>query len=245
MSAPFSQKRVIVTGASSGIGLALARRLATQGADLMAIGRRATADLPPDFPQIGNKIAYQSLDISTADAGPRLVDLIAARGWNSLDLIIHNAGIGHYRPVAAEDAASIAAVIATNCLGPIALTHALAPHLANAGGAVVFVGSPAHNGASGFPVYAATKGALAGFARALRSEWQGRIGVQILHPGPTQTAMHDRAGHDPGKLRALFLSADDVAAVMLRQIAAGRSPHKTGHAALWRMRGAQMLAGAK
>jgi short-subunit dehydrogenase len=241
LSAPFSQKRVIVTGASSGIGLALARRLDAQGADLMAIGRRAAADLPPEFPQIG----YHSLDVSAGDAGSRLVEMTAARGWDSLDLIVHNAGTGHYRPVAKEGAASIAAVVATNCLGPIALTHALAPHLAKAGGAAVFVGSAAHKGASGFPVYAATKGALAGFARALRSEWQGRIGVQILHPGPTQTAMHDRAGHDPGKLRALFLSPDNVAAVILRQIAAGRSPQRTSHAALWRMRAARMLAGGR
>ena len=193
MTSPFGQKRVIVTGASSGIGLALARRLDAQGADLMAIGRRAAADLPPDFPQIGKKVAYQSLDISAGDAGPRLAAMIAARGWDSLDLIIHDAGTGHYRPVAAEDAASIAAVIATNCLGPIALTHALAPQLAKAGGAAVFVGSAAHKGAPGFPVYAATKGALAGFARALRSEWQGRIGVQILHPArrkrPCMTAL--------------------------------------------------------
>lgn len=241
MNTLFSQKRVIVTGASSGIGLALARRLDAQGADLMAIGRRAVADLPPDFPQI----AYHALDVSAGNAGPRLVELLAARGWDGLDLIIHNAGIGHYRPVAQEDAASIAGTIATNCLGPIALTHALAPHLARAGGKAVFVGSAAHKGAPGFPVYAATKGALAGFARALRSEWQGRIGVQILHPGPTRTAMHDRAGHDPGKLRALFLSADDAAAAMLRQIAAGRSPRKTGHAAVLRLRAVRMLAGGR
>ena len=237
----FSQKRVIVTGASSGIGLALVRQLDTQGADLMAIGRRAASELPPDFPQIG----YQSLDVSAGDAGPRLVELIAARGWDGLDLIIHIAGIGHYRPVADEDAASIAGTVTTNCLAPIAITHALAPHLAKANGAAVFVGSVAHKGASGFPVYAATKGALDGFARALRSEWRGRIGVQILHPGPTQTAMHDRAGHDPGRLRALFLSADDAAAAMLRQIATGRSPQKTGHGAVLRMRAVRMLAGGR
>ena len=241
MTAPFSRKRVIVTGASSGIGLALVRHLDAQGADLMAIGRRAAADLPPGFPQI----AYQALDVSAIDAGSRLAEMIVARGWDGLDLIIHNAGIGRYQPAAAEDAASIAGTVATNCFGPIAITHALAPQLAKAGGTAVFVGSAAHKGASGFPVYAATKGALAGFARALRSEWQGRIGVQILHPGPTQTAMHGRAGYDPGRLRTLFLRADDTAAVMLRQIAAGRSPQKTGHAAVWRLRAARMLAGGK
>ncbi|HSG95633.1 MAG TPA: SDR family NAD(P)-dependent oxidoreductase [Afifellaceae bacterium] len=230
-----------MTGASSGIGLALARRLDAQQADLLAVGRRGAAGLPPDFP----KIAYQPLDISVGDAGSRLAEMISARGWNGLDLVIHSAGTGYCRPVATDDAASIAATVATNCLGPIALTHALAPHLAKAGGTAVFVGSAAQKGAPGFPVYAATKGALAGFARALRSEWRGRIGVQILHPGPTETAMHDRAGHDPGRLRALYLNADDVAAVMLRQIAGGRSPRNTGHAAIWCMRGVQVLAGGR
>ncbi len=48
--------------------------------------------------------------------------------------------------------------------------------------------------------------------------------VQVLHPGPTKTDMHDKAGYDPGRMRSLFLASDDVAAMMAASIASRRSP---------------------
>jgi short-subunit dehydrogenase len=65
---------------------------------------------------------------------------------------------------------------------------------------------------------------LHGLARALRSEWAGKVGVQVVHPGPTRTPMHEKAGFDPGRLAALFLDPRDVAAMIASAMASRHSP---------------------
>ena len=73
------------------------------------------------------------------------------------------------------------------------------------------------------PVYAASKSGLAGLARSLCAEWRGRIDVQIIHPGPTATAMHERAGYDPGWMRKFFLP-DRLAAATIARLMSGNAP---------------------
>jgi NAD(P)-dependent dehydrogenase (short-subunit alcohol dehydrogenase family) len=203
-------KRWLVTGASSGIGLALARRLAGRGADLLATGRRAMDALPADFPDC----RYLALDLTDPAARAALAEAAGAR----LDGAILNAGLGHYRPLRDEIAADIARVVATNVGAPVALARALYPALVVAGGRLGLVGSVAHRGAAGMPVYAATKGALDGFGRALASEWQDRVAVRVLHPGPTATGMSVRAGRPADWVDRLMLDPDAVADVMLAQL---------------------------
>lgn len=237
----FDGARILITGASSGIGLSLTRRLHAAGGEILGIGRRPDEDLPADFPAI----AYRPADLSGADAASLLATFADDLDWDTLDYLILNAGTGYYRPVEAEDLAGIAGTLQVNLLTPVALVHRFAERLLAARGKVVFIGSVARSGAAGFPVYAASKAALNGFARSVRSEWQGRIGVQILHPGATRTDMHDRAGYDPGWRRMMFLNPGDVADAMIRQIARDRSPVTVGYRMIIRMKEARFLRGGR
>jgi NAD(P)-dependent dehydrogenase (short-subunit alcohol dehydrogenase family) len=126
--------------------------------------------------------------------------------------------MGYFRPLIAETPFDIARTVATNVEAPVALARALYPALAAAGGRLGLVGSVARRGAAGMPVYAATKGALDGFGRALASEWQGRVAVRVLHPGPTATGMSVRAGRPADWVDRLMLNPDAVAAVLLAQM---------------------------
>jgi short-subunit dehydrogenase len=235
----FENRRVLITGASAGIGLSLARKVHLAGGNILAIGRRPAGELPDDFPDI----AYSAVDLAAPDAAAQVTVAAADLGWDTLDYLVLNAGTGRYAGVETEDAATIADTVQVNLAAPIEIAHAFAGHLLAAHGKVVLVGSVARKGSAGFPVYAATKAALNGFARSLRSEWQDRIDVQILHPGPVSTQMHARAGFDPGWMGKLFLKADDVAEVMALRMATNRSPVTVGYRAVIRMKEKRLMRG--
>ncbi len=214
----FDRKTVVLTGASSGIGLALARHLTNRGATVLASGGRAEANLPADFPDI----AYAPVDLARDDCADRLADAVSAQGWKRTDIVILNAGVGRHAPISDERPADIAETVAVNFGASVRIAHRFAASLAESRGSLVLIGSTAHGGAPDFPVYAATKAALSGFARALRSEWRDRIDVQIIHPGPTRTPMHQRAGHDPGRIARLFMSAEVAATLIASAMVRGR-----------------------
>jgi NAD(P)-dependent dehydrogenase (short-subunit alcohol dehydrogenase family) len=203
----------LVTGASSGIGLALVQRLAASGHTVLATGRRPEAALPGDFPDV----PYLAADL----ASPGGAAAVAARVPAGLDRAILNAGTGQYRPIEAETAADVAAILETNLIAPLRLAHALHPALEASRGRLCLVGSTAHRGAPAMPLYAASKGALDGLGRALASEWHGRVVVRVVHPGPTRTAMHARAGFDPGRLAAVFWDPGQAAEAVLAAVERG------------------------
>lgn len=237
----FEDRRTLITGASAGIGLSLARKIHLAGGDMLAVGRRPASELPADFPEI----PYSAIDLARPDAAVEILAAVEALDWDTVDYLVLNAGTGRYAGVDSEDAGSIAEAVRVNLAAPVETAHALSRHLLAARGKIVLVGSVAHKGSGGFPVYAATKAALNGFARSLRSEWQDRIAVQILHPGPVATELHERAGYDAGWMRKLFLKPDDVAEVMLRQMAGKRSPQTVGYRAVIRMKEARFLRGGR
>ena len=111
----------LVTGASSGIGLALVQRLAASGHAVLATGRRPEAALPGDFPDVPHLAA----DL----ASPGGAAAVAVRVPAGLDRAILNAGTGQYRPIKAETAADVAAILETNLIAPLRLAHALHPAL--------------------------------------------------------------------------------------------------------------------
>ncbi|HMP43190.1 MAG TPA: SDR family oxidoreductase, partial [Roseiflexaceae bacterium] len=187
---------ILITGATDGIGLALARIYQAAGARVVGVGRRPAAEFDAAW-----RNDYCRVDLAQPYAAALLAAFLQRLGIDRLDLLIHCAGIGAYGPIEAQPPAAIDALIDINLRAPIALTHALLPLLATANGRVVFIGSVAAAlPVPEYAVYGASKAALEGFARSLRIELRGQVGVQMIHPGATQTGMHAKAGVPPERI---------------------------------------------
>ncbi|MCA9971147.1 MAG: SDR family NAD(P)-dependent oxidoreductase [Anaerolineales bacterium] len=180
---------ILITGATDGIGLALARHYARLGARLILVGRRETA------PDVGGEALYCRADLAADTAAADVERCLAAHGVEALDVVIHNAGVGYYGRFADQSWDSIENIYRVNLETPILLTQALLPRLRRARGQLVFISSmvTALPGPD-YAVYTATKRALDGFARSLRPELRGEVTVQVIHPGATFTGMHVKMG---------------------------------------------------
>lgn len=205
----------LVTGASSGIGLALVRLLAGQGHHVVATGRRPASVLPTDFPDV----SYRSLDVTDEAALNRFLE----SHKEAPERAILCAGAGFYRGIEHEGMDDISRVVDVNLIAQMRWAHALYHGLAARSGRIGFVGSVARKGAASMPVYAATKAALDGLGRSLALEWQGRVAVKVLHPGPTATGMAERSGRQADWLSRLMLPPS----AMARMIAT--SLERNGH----------------
>ncbi len=185
-------RTILITGATDGIGLALAHRYRQQAAQLILVGRRPWAEVPlTDF----SSEVYCQADLSQPECASLIQNHLHHRQIERLDLLIHNAGLGYYGPPAAQSLDSIDTLVTVNLWAPVALTHTLLPHLRRAGGQVVFISSvvSALPGPE-YAVYGATKAAIDGLARNLRIELRGSVAVQVIHPGATRSGMHAKSG---------------------------------------------------
>ncbi|EFL88556.1 SDR family oxidoreductase [Ahrensia sp. R2A130] len=224
---------ILVTGATDGIGLWLAKSYAGRGHKVLATGRQAIADDAAFFG--ASNIAYVRADQSAPDeAATRIAAAMAGLGWQQLDLGILNAGLGWAGDPADEPVAEIERQIAVNFTANVLITKALAPWLFIGKGRLAIIGSTAHTGAKGFATYAATKAAMAGFAKSLRSEWQGRAEVTLVHPGPTRTSMHHKAGLSLGAVRAMFMSTKRAGKSIEKSIRKGDDTRKLSRTFGWR-----------
>lgn len=210
---------ILITGATDGIGLELARRYRSRCEVLILVGRRPLSELKEELFQHAR---YIQVDLAHPDAA----DIVARslKQWNidSLDLLIQNAGTGYYGPCERQPAESIDQIVDVNLWTPIALTHALAAQILAAHGKVVFISSIASSlPCPSYAVYGASKAALDGFARSLRIEWSGRASVQVIHPGATATGIHKKVGMPDDRVHS-FASVADVSDGIVAAIARGR-----------------------
>lgn len=177
-----------ITGASSGIGRAIAEGLAAEGAHVILSGRREEA-LWEVVTHIGGDPLVLPFDTTDFAALPDLVAQAAA--WRGrLDILVNNAGISQ-RSLAVDTATSVYdAVIATDLLAPIHLTQHCLPHLtAERGGQVIAISSVA--GRAGVPLrtaYCAAKHGLIGYMDALRAETTDKFGLSVLNVLPGSIA---------------------------------------------------------
>ncbi|MFO7634382.1 MAG: SDR family NAD(P)-dependent oxidoreductase [Caldilinea sp.] len=192
---------ILITGATDGLGLALAQRYRRQGSRVLLLGRRPPDTLDPTF---FTEESYCRVDLAQPDAHQIVVDWLKRHDITALDLVIHNAGVGYVGDVASQSDASIMALVNVNLWAPIALSHALFPFVQRNQGRFVYISSVAADlPAPTYAVYTATKAALDGFARNWRAELQTEgsgVTVQIIHPGAVRTAMHAKSGADPAAL---------------------------------------------
>ncbi|MDT0635878.1 SDR family oxidoreductase [Spectribacter hydrogenoxidans] len=198
--------RVLLTGATGGIGRVIAHQLSAQGAALLLTGRdhAALETLATELRQVGGKVATVAADLTEATGRDR-VAAAAARG-SGVDVVIHNAGAnvsGMFEDLAPE---AIDTIVAANVTAPIQLTRLLLPTLRNQSEAMLlFMGSGfGAIGYPGFAAYSATKFALRGFAEALRRELADTaIAVVLLAPRAVDTPLNDsrvRSLHQAAKM---------------------------------------------
>jgi short-subunit dehydrogenase len=189
-------KTVIVTGASEGIGRALARAIAAKGANLVlaARNRDALEELAAQCAATGASAVAIPTDVSDPDACRSLVDE-AVREFGGIDILVNNAGISMRGRVAEIRNLSVFdRVMRVNYLGAVYCTHAAIPHLIRSKGLIVAVSSL--QGKTGFPAssgYSASKFAMQGFFDSLRIELAGTgVDVLIVFPGAVDTPIHTR-----------------------------------------------------
>ena len=192
------EARVLLTGATGGIGQAMAQALVRSGAAVLLSGRseESLAALagrlsPGAQAQPVQRLSWHAADLSQPDGPVPLAHAAAAWGCN---VLIHAAGVPAFGPLRGIGGAAMHAVLQTNLLAPMLLTQALLPHLlAQPRAQVVCVGSALGRiGLPGYSVYSASKFGLRGFAEALRRELAGTaVRVQYLGPRSTVTAFND------------------------------------------------------
>jgi len=216
----------LIIGASSGVGLALAKRCTDAGQRVLATGRRDYEAIT-DPPFSGDN--YLDCDLAATDAAVAAVQAFLEQcGIKQIDLVLYAAGFAYYGEFAAQSSASIESMAAVHALTPIALTRALTP--AYAVRQWVYISSiAAFAPAPQYAVYAASKALITSFAKNLHIEEANRRRIQCVHLGPVRTDFHQRAGVPAGQFDdSRWDSADEAAAKIIQQLKMHRPNLFTG-----------------
>ncbi len=180
-------RRALVTGATSGIGRAIAVQLARDGADVIVHGRDAArgAETVAAITREGGRARFVAANLSDPAELQRLV--VEA---GDIDVLVNNAGFSWFGATAALDVATFDALFASNVRAPFFLVAAFAPRMAaRGGGSIINLGSMAGAiGLAGGAVYGATKASLSSMTRAWAAEFSGSgVRVNAVAPGPVHT----------------------------------------------------------
>ena len=211
-------KVAIVTGASTGIGLAVAQHWVARGGKV-ALVARTVSTLEAAARSIGENAVAFPLDVSDLAALEALPGRVVER-LGRLDVVVNNAGLNHRGPIERFTPGQLRDIITTNLTAPIVLTRAALPHLER-GGSIIQVASIA--GMVPVPheaTYSASKAGLRAFARSVAYELEERgIHVGCVCPGPVDTGfLGDLESVPDIVLSQPMITADDVAVGVLRCI---------------------------
>jgi NAD(P)-dependent dehydrogenase (short-subunit alcohol dehydrogenase family) len=180
-------QRALVTGATSGIGRAVALQLAREGAEVLVHGRDATrgAETVEEITAAGGKASFVAADLGDAVEVQRL-----ASDVGDVDILINNAGIALFGPTGEFDVSAFDKMFASNVRAPFFLVAAIAPGMAARGrGSIVSLSSMSGGvGLVGGAAYGATKASLEAMTRAWAAEYSASgVRVNAIAPGPVYT----------------------------------------------------------
>jgi short-subunit dehydrogenase len=216
--------RVLVTGASEGIGRAIAHRFAARGANLVLVGRRQDPldKVAEEVRRLGGRAACVCADVTVPGDRASLAEFALAR-LGGLDVLVNNAGRGHYGPTSTIDSEEFAATLALNVVAPAELSRLFLPALKASKGVVAMLSSVAGVvAAPGLGAYAASKFALEALASSLRAETASAgVSVVVVRPGPVRTDFRAHATRGvprPAHERRFEQSAQAVAEITVRAI---------------------------
>lgn len=188
----FQSKTILVTGGTSGIGLATARRLMSEGATVIVTGSRDTS-ITSARGQLGERAHYIRNDAGDRDGAAALAAAVKDIA-PALDGAFLNAGFGQFAPIGAVTADSFDAQYAVNVRGPLLHAQALAPMLKEGASLLLNTSVAREKGFANMAVYASTKGAVRTLTRVLARELAPRVRVNAVSPGPIVTGFFDRSG---------------------------------------------------
>jgi NADP-dependent 3-hydroxy acid dehydrogenase YdfG len=219
-------KTVLVTGASRGIGRAVALRLARAGGRIViaATSVERLAEVKGEIEAEGAEVLASRCDVSRLAECEALAQASLER-FGAVDVLVNNAGVGYSGSVVESDPEEVERMVRVNVLGLYYMTHSVLPSMIERGrGDVVNVGSVAAIKYSpNFAVYSATKFAVRAFSEALRNEVQGHgIRVTLVHPGLTKTDFFDsfaRRGSPVPLDKGEILRPEEIAEAVLYALA--------------------------
>ncbi len=227
MSGKLDGKIAVVTGGSTGIGLAIAKEFVAQGAYVFITGRRA-AELDRAAKEIGRNVTAVQGDVAKLEDLDKLYDAVT-KEKGRVDVLVANAGVGEFKPTAEATPEHFDKIFNVNVRG-LFFTVQKAVKLLSDGATIVLVASNAQfMGIPGFAAYSATKAAVRTLARSWAAEFKDRgIRVNTLSPGPIDTPIFDTISPDKKMVEAA--KAQFVAQVPLGRIG---QPEEMGKAALF------------
>ena len=196
MSFSLKDKRVLISGASAGLGRALAIELGRRGARLVLLARSRTGLLETEA--LARQAGAPDSIVLRGDVSKPALRLAVARllrDLGGLDALVNNAGVHAFAPVADLPEALLREALEVNLFGPLRLTQACLPALRRSRGLVVNIGSTlGYRAIPNAAAYCASKGALARFSESLRDE-ESRHGLRVLHasPGVVRTGLRANA----------------------------------------------------
>lgn len=236
-------RRILLTGASGGIGRLLAEKAAARGARLLLAGRSQDKleQVAAPLRARGAEVITAGADLVSSADRKKLVELAVAR-LGGLDVLINNAGTGSFGHFATSTEAILRQVMEVNFFAPAELIRLAIPVLANGEKpAVVNVASMC--GRRGIPAwseYSASKFALAGLSEALRAEFaRFDIDVLLIVPGLTRTDFQQHGLRNEGRMRIDFargMPPEEVAENILSALERGRNEIVLGKEARWLLR---------
>ncbi len=235
--------RVLVSGASSGIGREIARELARQGARLVLLARREDRlrELAGQLASRGGQVEWVAGDVTDAAVRQAAVERSQAR-FAGLDALVNNAGIGAKGLFENVDPEEVRRILEVNFFALVEMTRLCLP-LLKQGQRPILVNVASILGHRATPcnaVYSASKFAVRGLSEALRAEWTRHgIDVLVVSPGRTDTEFFDRLG--PGAVEPKWpalaaASSAEVARQTVRAMRSGRHeiiPHRWGRLLVW------------